>query len=376
MGSSVFRRDGGAGLLPVSVLRGRLFEEVAPVDETREEAFAAIGAVLADDIVVAHPFPPTSRAQCRGIALASVETVGASPYAPVTLDRAIDVEVGQALPAGCDAVLPHDAVTKEFGTVQISQTVAPWTNAVPAGSCVGASGVLARAGDRVDPILAHAATTFGLATLPVRRPKILIRHDGSPDAACAARTLAAVLTDTVSVLAPLDASSGERADLHLAIGVGDLETDDPAVAFLADRGSVEGFGVALSPDGAVAWGRIDGRPALVLPPRLDALISAVLVLVLPLVRRLTSAPTPSPLAAGALSRKIVSRIGLTEVALLAPCDDGRWQPLGVDRWSWPALLAARAWITLGPESEGCPEGTMITPATLNWCRPTTSGELP
>ncbi len=373
MGNKVFRRDGGEGLLPIATLRERLDVAIAPVAATREEPFAAIGARLAEDVVAPAPFPPTARALRRGVAVASNQTIGASPYAPVPLDRPIEVEVGDALPAGCDAVLAAEAVTRDFGGIQTAETVAPWTDAEPAGASVAGAIRLARAGDRVGPILAQAATLLGFAALPVRRVRVAVGHDGSLEAAAAARTLAALLPDTLATVAPLAGMADAPADLLLAVGVGDLDGDDPALDLVASRGRLDGFGVGLSPCAAVGWGWIADRPVLVVPRRLDGLVAAVSTLVLPVVRRLAGAPPP-PSVERRLARKIVSRIGLTEVALLAVGDDGSWQPLGVARWSWPALLSARGWIELGPESEGLPDGATVAAASPQWC-PTAPGGI-
>src|SRR5690348_11982766 len=86
-----------------------LAQPIAP----REMALAeAEGRVLAADVSVATPRPPTPTALIDGWAVLADTVADAGPYAPMPLRPAPTwVNAGDALPAGTDAVLPGDAVT-------------------------------------------------------------------------------------------------------------------------------------------------------------------------------------------------------------------------------------------------------------------------
>ena len=67
---------------------------------------AAIGWVLAEALVAPGPLPAAPVAARDGWAVASADTAGAAPYAPLPLPGAPAwVEAGENLPAGADAVL-------------------------------------------------------------------------------------------------------------------------------------------------------------------------------------------------------------------------------------------------------------------------------
>lgn len=361
----------------VPAVREALLAACRPVAARALSPFEAIGATLAEDVTSERPHPPTAVATLGGRALASVETVGASPYAPVAPSRLVAVAGGEPVPADCDAVVPDEAIVHDLGLALVQDPIAPGTHLLRAGADAEAGARLAAAGERVSPFLAHAVAISGGASVSVRRPRLSIHHDGSVAQATAARTLAALFGDGRCETTPagLDDFGAAAADLHVAIGSGDPSRLDPAAEILARRGRLDGVAVSLTPCEAIAWGVVAESPALVLPGRLDDLAVAALVLVAPLLERMSGSLPADPPAPRPLARKIVSQVGFTEVALLADDARGRWVPLAVGRLPWPALMRARAFVEMTPESEGRAEGAEIAARPLPFAFSSSQGDF-
>ncbi len=355
-----------AALLPLARLRADLAAVAAPVAPRLVAPRAAIGAVRAADVVAADAAPPAAVALVAGHGVASIETVGASPYAPATPSRLVAVAAGEALPPGCDAVVPAAAVVHDFGFPAVQQAVAPGENLRRAGEDLAAATRLAAAGTRLAAATALLAETIGWETLPIRRPRVALAAAPDPAAARAAAWLAAALADgggAETAVVPLADVAAAEAGLRLLVGAAEITPSDPALVTLAAAGEPLGHGVALTGLDSLAWGAIAGRPALVLPSRPAALVIARLALIEPLLAALAGGPDDGPGEVRPLTRKLVSQVGVAEIALLAG-EPGVWRPLACGDLPWSALAAADAFVELAPESEGLAESAPLAARLL------------
>lgn len=363
-------RDAAITLTPLARVRVDLLASATPVAPVAVAPIEAVGAVLAEDVAVAAPHPATATALRAGWAVASVETVGASPYAPATPARLVAVAAGETLPAGCDAVAPVEAVSRDFGFAALQQAMAPGENVRRTGEDLAAGTRLAAAGTRLTSTAALLVASIGRTGVAVRRPIVRIVAGPDPDADLGARWLAAdlgaagIATRRADLAALRDATG---ADAVLIVGGAEVGIDDTAL--VAGRATAEeiGHGVALRSAESLAWGRICGRPMLVIPSRPEALAIARLALVGPLLAALAGETTAPPAETRRLARKLVSDVGFTEIALLAR-DGDAWRPLATGALPWSAIAAAEAFVELPPESEGLAEGTAL-PATSLACPP-------
>lgn len=364
----------GATLTSVETLRRRLLADLEPVAAEALAPLDAVGAVLAEPLVVPADRPDRPIALRRGWAVAARETIGASPYAPVETAALCRVEPGAPVEPPFDAVLPFDAVVAAAGAAQVQTPASPGGDLLPRGWCAPAGAPIAAAATRLTPAAALLAAAAGLATVAVRRPRILVLRDPSAEGGDAARALFALASAGAAVVTVADlGESTAAADLVLLVGRGDLAAADPALDHFRAQGRIDGGGLALTACEAVAWGDLGGRPALLLPGRFEELLIAALVLVGPLVRRLADDRAPLATATGRSTRKIVSQIGFTELALLARTTDGAFEPLSVGRPSWTAIGRADAWIELGPECEGHAEAATTTVAAMPFGLPSAIG---
>mgnify|MGYP003342728322 CR=1 FL=1 len=110
----------------------------------------ALGRVLAETIVPAHPVPPFDNAAMDGYAVrvadlpGDLRVVGESAAGPVALARvgageALRVMTGAAVPPGADAVVQQEwTQTLSDASVRVERSVAPGHNIRPAGGDLAA----------------------------------------------------------------------------------------------------------------------------------------------------------------------------------------------------------------------------------------------
>ena len=280
---------------------------------------AAPGHVLAEPIR-ARAVPAHAIALRAGWAVAAADTVRASSYTPALLRAAPRfVAIGAPLPDRTDAVLPPDALSGE-AVIEVTAGVAPGEGARRVGEDAPAGAILREAGATVrarDAAIAHAA---GITECTIRRARVRVIGEGAGVALIAERAAA-------WGAAVQRRSSGQDrarirdpgADLVVVVGA----SDAPSVLGAADAPVAEAL--ALRPGEGVACALAGSVPVIVVPDRLETALAAALLIVRPCLARLTIS-ADEPTIAAPLVRKLVSGLGLTEVALLARTADGLFSP--------------------------------------------------
>jgi molybdopterin molybdotransferase len=159
---------------------GRASEEV--------DLAAAAGRVLAADVRSDRDQPPFHRSTRDGFALRAADLAGAAPDRPASLrligevaagasfdgtvaaGSCVEIMTGAPLPAGADAVVMVEHVTRAGPDIQVTRALAPGDNVVPRGSELAAGAVACAAGAALDP-----ATIGLLASVGVSRPRVTVR---------------------------------------------------------------------------------------------------------------------------------------------------------------------------------------------------------
>ncbi|MDR3373310.1 MAG: hypothetical protein P4L98_06225 [Ancalomicrobiaceae bacterium] len=330
---------GGVGVLPtVSV----------PIAEAR-------GAVAAEPVVAPRPMPATAIALVDGRGVIAAETFGASPYAPADVSQSLAVRAGDPVRLPFDAVAVADDVTATAAEV----AVAPGTNLRRAGEDALAGSLLVDAGERLGARAVAMLADAGVDVIAVRRPRI--RVVASPNAAaqpaidllesllgCCGARLHLVQPDAMAEIG--------LAAVDLVLLVGGLAIGEADAAFQAATRSPGWRPIgrpALRPGETVVAGWLGGTPALIVPSRLDDVLATALALACPLLDWLAAArPVPAAKTLP-LTGKLVSAIGMSELALVAETGDGGgFDPLAVGSLGARALIRATHWGLIGPESEG------------------------
>ena len=347
-------------------------DAVARPVEPREVAVSqASGRVLAADAVVAAPAPARALALRDGWAVASERVADAGPYAPAPLaPPPAWVECGEALPGGADAVLAPDAVALTDGVAEALAAASAGDHVLTVGLDADPRVPLCKAGARLRPTDLAAMQAVGIERVWTRVPRARVVST-APDRRGASDFVGGLIARAVegeggaaileagadaSALARLLAEDG--CDVILTVGGTGMGRRDASVSTLAQVGHLAMHGIGVRPGDSAALGTVESRPVLQLPGRLDAALSAWLVVGRRLLARLAARGAAEDGVPVRLARKVVSTIGLAEVVPVGYCEGGV-EPLASEYFPLRSLTCAAGWILVPPESEGFPLGAMV-----------------
>jgi molybdopterin molybdotransferase len=346
----------------------RHIEKVHPATAAEVPAAAAIGATLAQDIVLAEARPSQPIALIDGYAVRAEATADAGAYAPAVLPEAREVEVGDALPPETDAVAPHGTVTQRGGQYEAHQVMTAGDGVLIEGIDAAAGEVLRPAGARLRLVDSATLLALGIATVTVRRPRLRVyqtRKDRDPIGYAIRRWLGhAVAAEGGD---PLAADPGaevgtimddDRVDGAVVIGGTGCGSRDHAVEALAQAGTVAAHGIAFTPGETAAFGTLKGRPVLVVPGRLDAAVAAWFLIGRAMLGRLRAGGDDEPASECMLKTKVTSTVGLTELFLAQRLGDAV-EPLASKYLPFAMLSRADGWFVVPATSEGLPPGTRV-----------------
>ncbi len=342
--------------------------DLSPLAAEEVDLAAALGRVLAYDVVAAVDAPPFDRSNVDGFALRAADTAGASDSAPknLSLNReviacgyapALEVKPGTAtaiatggvMPRGADAVVmvEHtELLDAGAPTIELRRAVAPGQFVSYAGSDIARGETLLRRGARVGSREIGMLAACGLARIAVvRRPKVAVLSTGDELVPPGEKLRPAGVYDSngAIIAAAVSEAGGEpvafgsfpdderaldkavRAALDAcdivvlsggtSKGAGDLS--HRVVSKLGAPGIVV-HGVALKPGKPLCLGVIGGKPIVVLPGFPTSAIFTFHAFVAPVVRARAGLP---PDAAETLTARIpvriASELGRQEFALVA-----------------------------------------------------------
>jgi molybdopterin molybdotransferase len=359
----------------------------------------AAGRALARDVAAAADLPACDRAAADGFALNADETVGASAYNPlpfrlveaaagVVPGCAVQVESGDPLPAGADAVvrLEHAAVDTA-GAVAVIAPVSPGNEVERGGSHAVRGSALVAAGRRLDPGEIGLLAAAGVDRVPVvAKPRVrcLVYADrltdpGDTPAPGAVYDvnglmLAALVERDGGVVvdrrivprnrgALREALASPGSDLILVAGGTGPGPGDEAAAALAEAGELAVHGVALRPGETAGTGRVNGVPVFLLPGPPAACLWAYEIIAGRALRLLAglSPELPFPSVTLSAARKIVSEIGMVEVCPVRCTRDGAVEPVvSFAEAGLSAAAQAHGFVLVPEASEGYPRGAPVT----------------
>jgi len=133
---------------------------------------------------------------------------------------------------------------------------------------------------------------------------------------------------------------------------------DRVVRTLASMGELIVHGIGLLPGDTAAFAMVEGRPALVLPGRLDAALAAWHMLGHAILQKLAGNTEPLLMTTAELTHKISSPGGLAELVPVH-CDGRTATPLASGYLPAGILAQANGWILIAPESEGLDAGREV-----------------
>jgi molybdopterin molybdotransferase len=301
---------------------------------------AAAGRLLATDLSASYDLPEWTQAAVDGYALRAADTLGAGDYNPLPLrlhasgsplasGGACPVLDGEALPAGADAVLPLDQAELSGTLLEVTRTLASGEGVALAGGECRAGERLLAAGRRLRAQDLGRLALAGLAEVPVHAsPQVLLLLAGRFTRDANGPMLASLVGRDggrlrgIEVVAEeprlTDALRRGDTDLFLVAGGTGFAASDCAARALAAVGTVEIDGLAIHPGETTALGQVGDRPVVLLPGAPLACLCAYELIAARALRRMTGRPGAVPYreATLTLTRKLVSRIGRTELARL------------------------------------------------------------
>ena len=373
-------------------LAERRFREaisLAPLGEEQVPLAAALGRVLAQDVVSEIDVPSFDRSNYDGFAVRAADTFGAQeehprrlsllgeviatavvPQTEVVDGSAMSIATGGMLPRGADAILMVEHADVVDAEVIVRRAVVTGFGVSFAGTDVAAGETVLRRGDRLTSRETGVLAALGCgAVVALREPRVGIISTGDEiippgqpmQPGLVYDSNARILADAVRELGGCPVELGIvndrldelRARLQSAVdscdvvllsggtskGAGDLSYR--VVSELQDPGIVA-HGVALKPGKPICLAATQSKPVVILPGFPTSAIFTFHEFVAPVIRALAGAPQDSSgTVAARMAVKVNSEIGRTEYLLVGLVDRGETATAGLSSGSSPSAdLAA------------------------------------
>ena len=324
-------------LKPVLDILQPILQSLAPVAPRSVPIERALGLALAEPVCAVAPVPMRAVALRSGLAVTSLDLVGASAQSPVMLTRAPPpVAAGDELPDGCDAVVDPAIVIQTGSILLVADQATPGMNAKLSGQDLRPDALVMPAGSRITLEAVLACRLSGIDTAKVRRPTLSVQIEEQSHETWLCGRLTALGCKLVEHGNPADVviRSARQAEPRLALQPGDS-----------------------------SWVEVlsDGSVRIEVPRRFDGLIAAYLAFVVPVVAELSAqriCAIKRPLA-----RKIASAIGMTELVLLRN-SDGKLNPMAIVDVTLVALAQSDAYYLVPAGVEGHAVGEVIRAVRL------------
>lgn len=360
-----------------------LLTALAPVAPKPVPLSGASGLIAAGDERIAVAIPSMPLARIDGWACDASSLIGASAMSPVMFAAPLVwVDVGQALPSGCDAILPPDMIERRGPLWLALGEALPGEGVLRSGEWLASGSAPLRAGQTIgalDLVLAEAA---GLTTVLCRVPRVMLVDVGRVDVGAQAAGISSRLVahwlasagarveSVVSRGRDADAIgqllAGARADLVVVIGGTGRGVRDATAGGIARAGRLVAHGVGLSSAPTLAAGWLGECPVVGLPGAPEAAMAGCLAFLDPIMTCLTGRTGVLPLRLPLL-RKVSSVVGQAELALFAREDAG-WMPLAIGTVTPDHFRLADGWTIIASGDEGYPMGAMLDVGPLEGWR--------
>jgi molybdenum cofactor synthesis domain-containing protein len=317
----------------------RLASESVPVRQSLDR-------LLVDPVKAARSVPAYNAAAVDGIAVLAGNTFSAFPETPVFLTvgtEAIQVNTGDPLPDGTDAVVMIEKVELSEDRCEIRESVYPWQNVRKTGEDIVKGEILLPAHHRIRAYDQGALLASGILNVTViRRPRVLILPTGdeivAPEEArdpiqpgvilevngqvlasmvteCGAECtlLQAIPDDPQKIRQAIAGGLSEGYDIILTIAGSSAGSEDYTPGVLSDMGELLVHGVTVMPGKPTLLAAVNDRPVVGIPGYPVSAVVSFREFVRPLLYRMQglAAPQPEKIEVS-IGRKLPSKPGLEE----------------------------------------------------------------
>ncbi len=376
-----------APLLAYDVAVERIGAAFAPLAPVQVPLDAALGLVLAADVVAADDIPSFDNSAMDGFAVRSLDVQGDAELtvgADVGPGVAAKVMTGQPIPEGADAVVPWERTrVLDDGRLLVEGPVEPGRFVRPRAEDVRAGDTVVRSGTVLGPVEIGMAAAVGCPVLWAHpRPRVgvlstgdelvgvdepvgrgRVRDANGPLLAATVAALGGVVSGTervpddperiTSALTRLAATS----DLVVSSGGASVGEKDWLRVVLERAGELSFWRIAMRPGKPVALGHIQGTAVVVLPGNPGSVVACSHV-VLGRALRTMAGRTAAPARVTAELAEAV--VGDPERTVVHPVRivDGRAVPAAVrSSQVLSTSLGLDGWIVVAPG--GAPAGVQV-----------------
>jgi molybdopterin molybdotransferase len=384
-------------LLGVNEAQAKLLDGVVPLPAETVPFAAALGRILAADVVATLTQPPFAASAMDGYAirwtdragpwrLTGESAAGRAFAGNVGPGDTVRILTGAPLPAGADTVVVQEDIARDGDTVTLTGDGPPREGAHirRAGLDFAAGQPVARAGDRVTPARIGVAAAAGHAALPVhRRPRVAVLATGdelvppgvapgpsqivSSNGAMLAALLGkygevvdgGIVADTREALAA--AFAAHDVDVLVTIGGASVGDHDLVQPVLREMGAtIDFWRIALRPGKPMLAGLLGATRVVGLPGNPVSAFVCATLFVVPLLRALGGDRDPLPGSVPIQLGVDLAANGPRRDYLRAQLADGVVAPASAQDSAMLRVLAdSNVLIVRAPLAEAIKKGAMV-----------------
>jgi len=306
----------------------------------------ALSRLLVEPVKATRSVPSYNAAAVDGMAVRASDTFSAFPETPVFLaagSEAIQVDTGDPLPDGTDAVVMIEKIEVAGDRCEIRESVYPWQNVRKTGEDIVKGEILLPAYHRIRAYDQGALLAAGILSVRVfRKPRVLIIPSGDeilrPEEArdplkpgtilevngqvlssmvsdCGAESVLmdVVPDDPEKIKKAITSGLEEGFDLILTIAGSSAGTEDFTPNVLAEMGELLVHGITVMPGKPTLLAAADERPVVGIPGYPVSAVISFREFVRPLLFQMQGMKAPEHETVEAvLGRKLPSKPGLEE----------------------------------------------------------------
>ncbi len=357
----------------------------------------SLDRLLAKPVKASRSVPAYNAAAVDGIAVRASATFSAIPEAPVFLSAgtdAVQVNTGDPLPGGADAVVMIEKAEFADDRCEIREAVYPWQNVRKTGEDIIKGEILLPAYHRIRSCDQGALLAAGILSVEVfRKPRVLIIPTGDeivlPEEARDPIKPGTILEVNGQMLASMVAECGGEAtlakvapdnfekikeavisgsaagnDIILTIAGSSAGSEDFTPTVLSQLGELFVHGVMVMPGKPTLLASVGNRPVVGIPGYPVSAFVSFREFVRPLLYQMQGLQAPEPEKIEAfMGRKLPSRPGLEEhvrVILGKVRNRAIAIPLAGGAGTMTSVIRADGILRIPPETSGLTEGEKVS----------------